>query len=170
MDDFIKIGLNRGSKKNRTTVIKTKKTIRTITTKLIGRGLLSIQEVSVKKRPQLSKVVKIKYKKPYRTFSFQIAGMQYALTNVRETKKVLKKLKEGSLLKIKHEPKNKFDNYACALYFENSKLGYIPKDISKSVIQLAIKNREILLVVTKTVDFENFYDSFARPTVLLQCF
>ena len=75
MADYIRIGVNRGARKNGTTVVKTKKLIKTVTTKLIGCGLLSIQEVTIQKRPQLSKTVKIKYKKPYRTFSFQIAGM-----------------------------------------------------------------------------------------------
>lgn len=96
--------------------------------------------------------------------------MQYALKNIRETKKVFKKIKDGTNLKIKHEPKNKFDRYACAVFFENQKLGYIPKEYSKKVIRWALKNREIALVVIRVVDFEDFYESFARPEVMLFCY
>lgn len=96
--------------------------------------------------------------------------MQYALTNIRVTEKILKKLKVGSTLKIKHEPKNKFDNYACCLYFEDCKLGYVPKDYSKSIIQLAQKNRLLSFVVTQQVDLKEYHESMARPQVMMLCY
>jgi hypothetical protein len=60
--------------------------------------------------------------------NFHIAGFTYY-----DGADIFYQLKIGAALKLSAEPENGFDPYAVAIYFQNYKLGYIPRD----------KNREI---------------------------
>jgi len=48
---------------------------------------------------------------------------------------VFQELKVGTVLNIVAEPDNKFDPCAVAIYYQEKKLGYIPKEVNKLVSQ-----------------------------------
>lgn len=62
-------------------------------------------------------------KSNYRFYqNFKVAGFAFA-----EGCMVFDKLKPGVKLELEREPNNNFDSYAVAIYYENAKIGYIPK-------------------------------------------
>lgn len=60
-------------------------------------------------------------------FNFQITGTKFVNP---ESWSILKNLEKNDEITIVHEPENKFDKNALALYFNGSKLGYIPKEVN----------------------------------------
>lgn len=54
---------------------------------------------------------------------FHLAGFTYYDGVV-----VFEKLKVGTKLRLVREPDNKFDPYAVAIYYEDSKLGFVPRN------------------------------------------
>jgi len=46
---------------------------------------------------------------------------------------VFQQLTIGAILTLKAEPENKFDPYAVAIYFNETKLGYIPKKKNEEI-------------------------------------
>ncbi len=60
--------------------------------------------------------------------TFDIAGFTYW-----EGCLVFNELKIGSLLRIEREDDNKFDAYAVALYYQEHKLGFIPRSSNKEI-------------------------------------
>ncbi|MDD7914122.1 HIRAN domain-containing protein [Polaribacter haliotis] len=65
---------------------------------------------------------------------FAIAGFSYY-----EGAIAFNKLKIGKKLKLKREPRNKYDKHAVALYRKGLKLGYIPRDKNRH-LSLLLKN------------------------------
>ena len=63
--------------------------------------------------------------------NFFIAGF-----NFWEGCKVFNELKVGIPLHLVREEDNKFDPYAVAIYYEDTKLGFIPRDENQLVAQL----------------------------------
>ena len=59
---------------------------------------------------------------------FHIAGFTYY-----DGVDVFNELKIGTQLTLAAEPENKHDNYAVAVYYENHRLGYIPRDKNKYI-------------------------------------
>ena len=59
---------------------------------------------------------------------FHIAGFTYY-----EGVDVFNELKIGAELQLVAEPENNHDNYAVAVYYQNHKLGYIPRDKNKYI-------------------------------------
>ena len=70
--------------------------------------------------------------------SFYIAGLEYY-----ESYKIQKKLQIGDKLKLKPEPKNRFDENAVEIYYKKYKLGYIPKRNNYSIAQILNKGYNI---------------------------
>lgn len=60
--------------------------------------------------------------------NFQIAGFTYY-----EGAEVFNELKIGTHLTLKREPENKFDPYAIALYYNDKKLGFVPRGENKEL-------------------------------------
>jgi hypothetical protein len=60
--------------------------------------------------------------------NFNIAGFTYY-----DGVDVFYDLKIGTELHLKAEPKNCFDAYAVAIYYNETKLGYIPKGENKEI-------------------------------------
>ena len=80
---------------------------------------------------------------------FAIAGFSYY-----EGAIAFNKLKIGKKLKLKREPRNKYDKHAVALYRKGLKLGYIPRD----------KNRHLsLLLKNGGVNIYQQYDQWPNP-------
>lgn len=59
---------------------------------------------------------------------FHIAGFTFC-----DGIDVFQQLTIGSALTLKAEPENRFDPYAVAVYFNETKLGYIPKEKNKEI-------------------------------------
>lgn len=57
-------------------------------------------------------------------------------TSFRKLKEVESLLQTEVKLKMKREVGNKFDEFAVALYFENEKIGYIPRDKNEVIARL----------------------------------
>ena len=57
-------------------------------------------------------------------------------TSFRKLDKVQDDLNETVQLEMKREGNNEFDNFAVALWFQNTKVGYIPKDKNEVVARL----------------------------------
>lgn len=131
--------------------------------------LLVFEEVSYKDKP-LDRAVKFVYKYPRKLYYFPIAGMRYALKNIKVTAKLFNKMTEGDFVTIKHERNNEFDIHACAIYFKDQKLGYIPKEYNKEIIKLAQKKKSFTFMVHKTVDFADYYESYKCPVIVAICY
>ena len=63
-------------------------------------------------------------------FSFYVAGFTYY-----DGIDVISELRIGTTLKLVAEPENKFDPYAVAVYYEETKLGFIPSKENKIISQ-----------------------------------
>ncbi len=61
-------------------------------------------------------------------FKTHIAGFSYW-----NGPKVFEKLKIGSKLTMKREKDNFYDSYAVALYFENEKIGFLPREDNRII-------------------------------------
>ena len=59
---------------------------------------------------------------------FPLAGFTYY-----EGPEVFTELKIGTLLRLEFEPNNKFDPYAIAIYYNEFKLGFVPKTENHSL-------------------------------------
>ena len=57
-------------------------------------------------------------------------------TSFRKLDKVQDDLKETVRLEMKREGNNEFDQFAVALWFQNTKVGYIPKDKNEVLARL----------------------------------
>ncbi|MDQ2721609.1 MAG: HIRAN domain-containing protein [Bacteroidota bacterium] len=57
-------------------------------------------------------------------------------TSFRKLDEVQDELKETVQLEMKREGDNEFDHFAIALWFENTKVGYIPKDKNEVIARL----------------------------------
>lgn len=57
-------------------------------------------------------------------------------TSFRQLDKVENKLTSSVALSMKREPKNEFDEFAIALWFEDTKVGYIPKNKNEVIARL----------------------------------
>jgi len=60
-----------------------------------------------------------------------VAGLQYY-----DALKIWNKLSIGLELEMRTEPENKFDRHAVALYFEEIKLGYLPRSDNRHIAKL----------------------------------
>lgn len=76
--------------------------------------------------------------------TFHIAGFTY-YNGVH----AFSQLKIGSLLELKYEENNKHDDFAVALYFENKKIGYIPKSDNKSIAKILASGYPIFEAVVQ---------------------
>ncbi|MDR1932564.1 MAG: HIRAN domain-containing protein [Spirochaetales bacterium] len=70
---------------------------------------------------------------------FHIAGFTYY-----DGVDVFDQLKIGAPLKLTAEPDNKFDPYAVAIYFQNHKLGYVPRDNNEEIHKFLLLGYEEL--------------------------
>ncbi len=59
---------------------------------------------------------------------FHIAGFTFC-----DGIDAFQELKVGTELTLKAEPENRFDPYAVAIYFNEKKLGYIPKEKNENI-------------------------------------
>ena len=69
-------------------------------------------------------------------------------TSFRKLDKVQDELKETVQLKMKREGKNEFDNFAIALWFQNTKVGYIPREKNEVLARLMDAGKQFYATIS----------------------
>ncbi len=67
-----------------------------------------------------------------------IAGFQYY-----QAENIFTQMNIGDSLTLQAEPQNKYDHNAIAVYWKNSKLGYIPRRENKTLIQMLQRGQKL---------------------------
>lgn len=80
--------------------------------------------------------------------SFKIAG-------ISKYQDVAHKINHNDQLEMKAEPENKFDNKAIAIYFNNEKVGYMPKDYKLRDYYLENTNEKLIVINKKLLTDAN---------------
>ncbi len=78
---------------------------------------------------------------------FHIAGFTYY-----DGVLVFNKLKIGTELQLKAEPQNRYDEEAVAIYFGESKLGYVPESNNKALSVILNAGQDIFDARVQRVD------------------
>ncbi len=74
-------------------------------------------------------------------------------TSFRKLDKVQDDLKETVQLEMKREGNNEFDNLAVALWFQKTKVGYIPKDKNEVIARLMDAGKQFYATIhTKEIE------------------
>jgi len=85
------------------------------------------------------------------TVSFmQIVGVYYANSG-----HLLKRLPKGTVFDLKCEPNNKYDSHAVSVWFESSRIGYIPRNSNTDIFNALSKEKV-------TCIFGKYRPSFSR--------
>ena len=71
-------------------------------------------------------------------------------TSFRKLDKVQDDLKETVQLEMKREGDNQFDHFAIALWFQNTKIGYIPKDKNEVLARLMDAGKQFYATIGAT--------------------
>ena len=90
--------------------------------------------------------MKVMYRNPHVVYEGYIAGYQYHNGSQMEHL-----FKQGTEFSLRHEPENPFDDYAVALYYNNSRIGFIPPDTNADVAS-RLQHGEPLKARVVTVD------------------
>ena len=64
------------------------------------------------------------------------------------------KLKIGTELQLKQDPTNHYDKYAVEIYYKEHKLGFIPRDMNKSIAKLLMVGHNCFEARVQWVDGE----------------
>lgn len=118
------------------------------------------------KRRLFKKPLKILNLKPRYAVYFSIAGMEYAIKNIKAAQKLFEAMDEGDFVDIKHEHNNPHDDYALVIYYRGQKLGYVPKEINQELMLHIQHKNEMTFLIHKRVEFEDYYDMYARPEII----
>ncbi len=112
------------------------------------------------------KSLKINYPKKVELFYFEIAGLIYAFKNKRDLKKALTDLKKGVQVTLKHEFRNQFDEYACAIYLDKKRMGYMPRSQNKKFLKLVERQKKFIFFVNKAVSYDFFIENYVSPEII----
>ncbi|MFN3454022.1 MAG: HIRAN domain-containing protein [Pseudobdellovibrio sp.] len=130
------------------------------------------------KKSDVKKIAKpfknLLFKKPHKIINtkprfaayFSVAGMEYAIKNIKSAKKIFESMIEGDFVDIKHEHDNAYDDYALIIFYKGQKIGYVPKEINKELMTFIQRKNEMTFLIHRKVEFEDFYDSYKRPEVI----
>jgi len=69
-------------------------------------------------------------------------------TSFRKLDNVKDQLRETVELEVKREPQNEFDHFAIALWFQNTKIGYIPKDKNEVLARLMDAGKQFYATIS----------------------
>jgi hypothetical protein len=86
-------------------------------------------------------VIKSKSIKIYHNYIRGLVYYDYMLVH--------EELKIDDRLTLKREPKNEYDKYAIEVYFEDKKLGYLPKTENKVIANLLDSGKDVFAIVQK---------------------
>ena len=68
-------------------------------------------------------------------------------TSFRNLTNIEKSLEAKAAISLKREAKNKFDEFAIALYFEKNKIGYLPKDKNEVIARLMDAGKQFYSII-----------------------
>lgn len=68
-------------------------------------------------------------------------------TSYRKLDTVEAELQSEVKLEVKREPENQFDKFACALWFGETKIGYIPKEKNEVIARLADAGKSFFAIL-----------------------
>jgi hypothetical protein len=86
------------------------------------------------------------YRKIY-LLQFFVRGFQFA-----DGLKILEQMEENQMLELVREPENKYDTNAIALYFNEHKIGFVPKE--KNEILARLMDSETIVLMAEIVKIE----------------
>lgn len=135
--------------------------------KAISAGTQIVKKSTSVERLPYKKAIKFRTQRPSKLFYFAIAGMIYIYKDIKQYEAIFEKLEEGDLLVLKHEPKNKFDPCACAIYHKGSKLGYVPREFNFELLELAQAGKLFTIMIHKMNSFSDFYNWYKSPEVVI---
>ena len=82
---------------------------------------------------------------------------------------MINELKPGAKLELERDIHNPFDPYAVAIYYENTKLGYIPKSQNEDIsIFLDMGHSDIFDVRVQSVSPDNHPESQVRVAIFIK--
>lgn len=82
---------------------------------------------------------------------------------------MINELKPGAKLELERDIHNPFDPYAVAIYYENTKLGYIPKSQNEDIsIFLDMGHSDIFDVRVQSVSPDNHPKSQVRVAIFIK--
>lgn len=131
--------------------------------------LLSVKYVNLPIKPLFKKAVKLASKKKALKddlIFFNIVGIHFQFKTKKDQEKLFSELIPGSKLTVKHEFKNKFDEYACAIYFKGKKIGYVPRGTNQKIINQALKKKTYSYYISSEASFYFFDKYLKHPTVV----
>ena len=80
--------------------------------------------------------------------------------------KVIGMLKPGLKLDLKREPENPYDNKAIAIYFENHKLGFIPRVNNKVIANIMDQKMPVFAKILKINPGNEVWDKVEVEVVM----
>lgn len=103
---------------------------------LFHTGIITLVPVSLLAKKNKTKLL-----------SCSIAGFQYY-----EGPSLVNSLKPQNPVELQREPENKFDKYAIAVYYQNKKIGFVPRDENKLLARILDNNLLEVKAEIKEVD------------------
>lgn len=79
--------------------------------------------------------------------SVYIAGFGYY-----EGAEVFSQLDIGTALELKAEPENRYDEYAVTLYYQEYKLGFVPKECNEEISKLLTMGHNVFTATIQQID------------------
>lgn len=70
---------------------------------------------------------------------------------------IFQRLKLGKDLKLVAEPNNKFDKYAVEVFFQNYKLGYLPRGENKTIARMLHQGIKLSAKITDLEDNSKYH-------------
>ncbi|PGQ49756.1 DEAD/DEAH box helicase [Bacillus thuringiensis] len=89
-----------------------------------------------------------------KTVESYLAATRYYLCKHPDMNYVISELAKGAKLKLKRDINNFYDEYAVEIYFQDYKIGYIPRKINEEVSYYLDLNAEYSLII-KSIDVVN---------------
>lgn len=65
--------------------------------------------------------------------TFELAGIEHQLKSRQQQFAFFESAFKGMEFQIKREPKNKADKNACAVFYEQKKIGYVPRKMAETM-------------------------------------
>lgn len=147
---------------------KVPKQVKEIELQLSPKNGLVVKYIKEKKIKIFSKPVKIDSNKKTalgNVMFFHVAGTKYSVTTKDQIKK-LRNVGSSCEVTLKHEWRNKYDDFACAVYCKRVKIGYIPKDLNRYFILKAQKRISYKFYVCDLETYEFEESIYGGPLVV----
>jgi len=99
------------------------------------------------------------FSKKQKKYTFKIRGIFYD----EKSRKVSKRLEIGTEISLKREYKNIHDPYAIAIYFSDTKLGYMPRELAKYFsLQMDLSNKKYHVKIISTKENDRYRDIYVE--------